>query len=126
MKKAGVASTLLLLCFLAMAAFLFLPMLMDRVAVPQGDVLTYEVDPDVLPKGQDVDMDKLARAIDRRLNPGVHNLAKIRKLDNRRLEVALLRRSDADKQRVVKLLALTGNLEFRILANPRDNKEVIE
>ena len=55
------------------------------------------------------DMDKLLKAIDRRLNSGPEKLARVRKLDDGRFEVALLRRNDADRQRVERLLAEPGH-----------------
>ena len=47
-------------------------------------------------------------------------------LDSGRIEVALLRPVDSDRQRVERHLARTGTLEFRILANPGKDKAVIE
>ncbi len=128
MKNTGLVSILplLLFCVLAVAAFVFLPVLMERMAVPHGDILTYEVDPEFVSKDQSVNMDRLTRTVDRRLNPaGSGTLAQVRKLDDRRIEIALIRRDDGDKQRVRGLLAHTGTLEFRILANDHDNKELI-
>ena len=66
------------------------------------------------------DWDKLLKAIDRRLNSGAE-LARVRKLDNGRIEVALFRQKDGDKQRAERLLARTGRLEFRILATRHDD-----
>jgi len=93
----------------------------------QGPVLTYEVDPASAPTGISAsDMDKLLKAVDRRLNSGTVNLARVRKSGDARIEVALLRRNDADRQRVERLLARRGTLEFRILANTHRDKDVIE
>jgi len=72
------------------------------------------------------DMEKLLKVVDQRLNGGPEKLAKVRKLDDRRIEVALIRPTDADRQRVERLLARPGTLEFHILANTRDNKAIIE
>ncbi len=94
---------------------------------PQGPVLIYEVDPASSPTDlSTAETDKLLKAIDRRLNAGLEKLAQVRKLDDGRIEVALMRDNDKDRQRVERLLAKPGTLEFRILANERDNKELIE
>jgi SecD/SecF fusion protein len=47
-------------------------------------------------------------------------------LDDGRIEVALLHNNDAYRQRVERLLARPGTLEFRILASIRQDKAVIE
>jgi len=93
----------------------------------RGPVLIYEVDPASAPAGMSAsDFDKLLKAIDRRLNSGPEKLARPRKLDDGRIEVAMLRNNDADRQRVQRLLARSGTLEFRILASNRQDKAVIE
>ena len=57
-------------------------------AKPEGAVLTYEVDPRSKHAGTTtVDMDKLLRVVDVRLNGGAERLAVVRKLDDRRIEV---------------------------------------
>jgi len=50
-------------------------------------------------------MDKLLKAIDQRLNAGPERLAQVRKLDDGRIEVMLMRDNDKDRQRVERLLA---------------------
>lgn len=93
---------------------------------PLGEVLIYEVDTDALQNGQTVDMIQLVCAVDQRLNSGATKLAVVKGFYDRRFEVALLRKNDADKNRVEKLLATDGSLEFRVLADKRNNKEIIE
>ena len=111
----------------AVAAFVFLPYMQDLMAgAPQGPVLVYEVDPGSLTGGQGVDMNKLAKAIDRRLGVGRNRLARVRILDDRRIEVSVMGKGEDDRLRVEKLLAGVGSLEFRILANRHDNKDLIE
>jgi len=115
----------------------------------EGAVLIYEVDPASAPAGMSAsDFDNLLKAIDRRLNSGSEKLARLarppappslrhppvfryraprlRKLDDGRIEVALLHNNDAYRQRVERLLASPGTLEFRILASNRQDKAVIE
>ncbi len=115
-----------LFMLIAVAAFVFFPQIQQSMMQPKGPVLVYEVDPDSLTPGQTVDMDKLARAIDRRLNVGWNRLGQVRKLDGQRIEVAVVGKSPADRQRVEELLARAGTLEFRILANVRDDKDLID
>ncbi|MEN6407080.1 MAG: polysaccharide biosynthesis/export family protein [Thermoguttaceae bacterium] len=92
-----------------------------------GAVLVYEMDPSSASAGSPApDMDKLLNVIDLRLNAGVEKLAQVRKLDDRRIEVALLRPSDADRKRVERLLARPGTLEFRILASSKQHKALME
>jgi SecD/SecF fusion protein len=95
-------------------------------SAPQGMVLTYEVDPDPLLGTPTVDMEQLTNAVDRRVNSEPRKLAQVQQLDDRRIEVALLRQDDADTQRVEHLLARTATLEFRILANDWHNKSLID
>jgi SecD/SecF fusion protein len=115
-----------LLMLAAGAAFLLLPQIRDAMAEPQGAVLIYEVDPDSLSPAQTVDMDRLMQAVDRRLNPGWGGLARIRRLDHQRIEIAIRKKGEAERQRVEDVLGRSGMLEFRILANTRDNKDLIK
>ncbi len=99
----------------------------EQTVAPEGPVLTYEAEPSSASAGAAAtDMDKLLKAIDQRLNGGPEKLAQVRKVTEGRIEVALMRDNDKDQQRVERLLAKPGTLEFRILANERDNKELIE
>jgi SecD/SecF fusion protein len=110
----------------AVAAFVFLPQLGDLMTQPKGPVLVYEVDPTSLTPGQQVDMDKLMYAINSRVKPRGSRLALVRKLDGQRIEVAVVGPSTSDKERVERLLTCAGELQFRILANTRDNKDLIK
>jgi SecD/SecF fusion protein len=110
----------------AVAAFLFFPQIRDAMAEPQGDVLIYEVDPDSVTPGQTVDMNQLAQAIDRRLNPGWIGGTRIRRLDNQRIEITIRKKGEVERQRVEAVLGHSGMLQFRILANRRDNQDLIE
>jgi SecD/SecF fusion protein len=91
------------------------------------DVWIYEIDAQSVPAGAPApDMDRLVKVLDRRLNSPAAKLARVRKLNDRQIEVTLVRHSDADRQRVERQLARSGTLEFRIVANPHDHKRLIE
>lgn len=93
---------------------------------PQGVVLVYRVDPRTLPKGATIDLRRLARAMERRVNSGEKELAEVRRSEDGRIEVALLHRDDAERRQAEDLLARTATLEFRILASSRCDQAVIE
>jgi preprotein translocase subunit SecD len=125
----GIGLLVTVLAALAALAFVTLPMILQQTgSKPAGAVLTYEVDPDSLPPGVTVNMESLTAAVNRRLNPGRgwNKVAQVRGLDDRRIEVALIRQDEPETERVKQLLGRIGSLEFRILANTRDNKELIE
>ena len=56
------------------------------------------------------------------------SISECRRVDNGPIfvEVAVLRPDDADRRRVERLMSQPGTLEFRILANPQKDKQVIE
>ena len=93
----------------------------------RGPILTYEIDTGRLGvNAAPTDMDKLRKAIDERLNSRKEKLARVRMLDGERIEVALLRQNDVERQRVERLLARPGRLDFRILASNHKDMAVIE
>jgi len=120
------------LFWLAAAAVLMLlpPTLYAAPAAVDKDkpgVLIYEVNPKSTPATvKPADMEKFLKVVDQRLNAGPEKLAKVRKLDDRRIEVALVHPSDADSEHVKRLLARPGTLEFRIVANTHDDKTIID
>ncbi len=76
-----------------------LPAEKPKESAPAGPILTYEVDPaSALANMSASEMESLVNAIDQRLNSGTEKLARVRKLDDGRIEVALLRGNDADRQ----------------------------
>jgi preprotein translocase subunit SecD len=95
-------------------------------AKPAGAVLVYQVDPKSVPVGTTVDMDRLLRMVNLRLNGGQEPLAAVRKPDDRRIEVTLVRRDERDRQRIERQLASPGTLEFRVLANRHVDKALID
>jgi preprotein translocase subunit SecD len=112
---------------LAIAVFIFLPNIMQQMhSEPRGAVLVYEIDSKSTPDANNVDMARLIVRIDSRLNPGWQKLARVRELPDRKIEVHLYSTNAAAAGRVKRLLKRSGTLEFRILANERDNKDLIE
>ncbi len=91
-----------------------------------GIVLIYEVDPQFEDPGRPADMEKLAAAIDRRVNSRRYPTARIRQLDKGRIEIGLLGGDPRTANRIERLLRYVGTLEFRIVANPQDHKPLIE
>jgi serine/threonine protein kinase len=105
----------------------------EKPAEPQGPKLIFEIeqDKDHYPSGNLADgmsavlMDGVLNTVDRRLNAGKTPVAEVRKIDDRRLEVALMRADENDANRVKRLLASAGTMAFHILATERD-KEIVE
>jgi hypothetical protein len=105
----------------------------EKPAEPQGPKLIFEIDPDKdrYPSGSFADgmsavlMDGVLNVVDRRLNTGKPRMAEVRKIDDRRLEIALMRPDENDVNRVKRLLGSAGTIAFHILATERD-KEIVE
>jgi len=93
-----------------------------------GVILVYEVDQAKLKQteNQKVDMDKLIEAVTRRVNPGGQKEVVIRKYGAQQIEVIVPEVEQAEVDRIKRIISTTGNLEFRILSNQRNDKELIE
>jgi SecD/SecF fusion protein len=91
-----------------------------------GMILIYEVDKTQLKKDQTVDMDKLISAITKRINPGGIKEINIRKYGSDGVEIVIPDVDEVAADRVAQMVSRVGTLEFRILANNRDNKSLIE
>ncbi len=102
------------------------PPLKLGVDLSGGVILVYEVDQSKKIPGQDVDMDKLIAAVARRVNPGGQKEVSIRKYGVEQIEIIVPAIEEAEVQRIERIISRAGNLEFRILANNRNDKEVIE
>jgi SecD/SecF fusion protein len=125
----GVGLLMTMLASLSVLAFVTLPMILQATgSKPGGAVLIYEVDPDSVPPGTTVNMESLTAAVNRRVNGGRgwNRIARVRELNDRRIEVALIGRNEADTERVKRLLARIGTLEFRILADKRKFKDLVD
>jgi hypothetical protein len=74
------------------------------------------------------DINKAVAAVDRRLNPGGswNKAAEVRRLSDTTLEVRLWTNDPAIVARIDRRVMRLGSLEFRILANDRDNPTLLE
>ena len=112
---------------LSMATFITLPWIMKSFLPEVGTVLVYEM-VDVKP-AQDASeaASKTVKALDRRLNPGLRlQLAKVRVIENNRIEVGVYGNDPSSVEKVVELVELNGRLEFHIVANVFKHKAEIE
>jgi SecD/SecF fusion protein len=73
-----------------------------------------------------VDLDQLVNAINRRINPTSAENIKVRAVDKKQIEIVVVNGKPDVVQHIKDLLTLQGTLEFRILANDRDHKDIIE
>jgi hypothetical protein len=93
-----------------------------------GTILVFEVDGNAAPKDADEKMDDLARAVHKRIDQWDRHSITVRPVENRRVEVVVPR--DRDHEGLLKhiesLLGRTGRLEFRILANQRDDEQAFD
>ena len=72
------------------------------------------------------EMDNLITAVGRRVNPGGQKEVTIRKYGTEQIEIIVPEKDAAEVDRIEGIISRTGSLEFRILANTRDNKDLIE
>jgi SecD/SecF fusion protein len=113
--------------FLAAAAFVGLLGCGKLVPpTPRGEVLYYEIESASTDKPSPTYLARLLDAVQRRLDSVGYRLGFASMTDDGRIAVALIERDDADRLAVERLLGRSGQLEFRILANHHDNKELIE
>lgn len=85
-------------------------------------ILEYQVDS----KQKAIDMDKLVAAIGRRINPsGVKELT-IRQYGAEQLQVIIPEIEDREVEQIKKRISTSGLLEFRIVANQVDDKDLIK
>ncbi len=73
-----------------------------------------------------VDMDQLIAAISKRINPGGQKEITIRKFGPGQIEIIIPEADEAEVERIKDKISRAGTLEFRITANPRDNRSIIE
>jgi SecD/SecF fusion protein len=73
-----------------------------------------------------LNMDKLIQAVSRRINPGGVKEVTIRPQGVNQLEIIIPEADEAETARIKSIISRAGTLEFRILANDRDHKSLIE
>lgn len=118
---------LCLFSLLASLAILWMgPPIKYGVDLSGGAILIYEVDKTKTTPNETVDMDKLVAAVGRRVNPGGQKEVTIRKYGVEQIEIIVPEIDETKLQQIERIISTTGNLEFRILANQRNDKEVIE
>jgi len=130
MRKFLLPAVVVLLVVAAMAVFLALAVAGLRYwrAANQQEavILTFEVDRESLPGEQVVNMNALIRAVDQRLNPGWSKQAHVRQVGEERIEVATFTADPREIERIEYRVQSQGTIEFRILANQRDHKALVE
>jgi SecD/SecF fusion protein len=92
----------------------------------QRVILVYEVDSALLTKGEKIDMEKLVDAVKQRVNPGGQKEIVVRPSAMDQIEIIIPKIEKEELERLKRIIASPGSLEFRILANRRDNKDIIE
>jgi SecD/SecF fusion protein len=113
----------------SVAVLLMGPPLKLGIDLSGGVILVYEVDQSQMKPGQNVDnasLDKLIAAVARRVNPGGQKEVAIRKYGVNQIEVIVPEIQQEEVERIKRIISTTGNLEFRILANERNDKDLIE
>ncbi|MHC4180881.1 MAG: SecDF P1 head subdomain-containing protein [Planctomycetota bacterium] len=91
-----------------------------------GVVLVYQLDPQPTPDSEPVDMQALVGVVDRRINTRAYPVARVRRLDDRTIEIGVFGSDARRVRRIERLLERAGTLELRILANQHDHKSLID
>jgi len=92
---------------------------------PSGDatVLVYRAEP---PADRALDMAKLVTAIGRRINPGGVKELTIRQYGAEQIEVIIPEVEEREVEQIKKKISTSGLLNFRIVANQTDDRELIK
>jgi SecD/SecF fusion protein len=86
-------------------------------------VLLYRADPT---EERQLDMGKLIAAVGRRINPGGVKELTIRQYGAEQLEIIIPEVEEREVEQIKKKISTSGLLEFRIVANQTDDKDVIK
>jgi len=73
-----------------------------------------------------IDMDKLIGAVSKRINPSGVNEVTVRRYGNEQLEVIVPEVEQRQVDQIKQIISTSGNLQFRILANRNDHRDVVE
>lgn len=100
----------------------------DKPREREGDmvILTFEVDPEAAPDDEAVDVEGLLDMIRRRLDRGWVGRVEVRPVGGQSIEVIAFTTDQEQVRRIERLVESPGTIEFRVLANERDHKELIE
>ena len=90
-----------------------------------GAMMVYEIDQSKTPQGQKIDMGKLIEAVSRRVNPSGVKEVTLRPYGVNQVEVLIPNVNDEELRQIKNLISRQGSLEFRILANERDHKQLV-
>ena len=91
-----------------------------------GVILVYEVDQTKQKPGETGRHGQADRRRQPPRQPGGQKEVTIRKYGVEQIEIIVPEVEEAEVERIERIISRTGNLEFRILANNRDDKELIE
>ena len=91
-----------------------------------GARMVYEIDLSKTPAGQSIDMGKLLEALARRINPSGVKEVTLRQYGINQVEVQVPNVNSEELAQMKALISRQGSLEFRILANDRDHKELVK
>lgn len=90
-----------------------------------GAMMVYEIDKSKTPAGQAIDIPKLIEAITKRVNPSGVKEVTIRPYGVDQVEVAVPNVNSEELAQMKNRISRQGSLEFRILANDRDHKQLV-
>ena len=91
-----------------------------------GAILVYEVNQSKKDPNKPVDMDQLITAVGQRVNPSGQKEVTIRRYGAEQIEIIIPEKDAAQVERIEGIISQVGSLEFRILANTHDNKDLID
>jgi SecD/SecF fusion protein len=132
--RRGLASTgvlILLVVGLLVVAALIVALKYARDARSSRDIgtkLLYEADPVYLTIRRPTPemLERTVAALDERINSGGPKKARVQRLGEDRIEVAIYGSDERNVERIRNQAERAGTLEFRILANSRDHKDLID
>ena len=91
-----------------------------------GAMMVYEIDKSKTPPDQSIDTGKLIEALLRRINPSGVKEVTLRPYGINQIEVLVPNVNSEELAQMKSLISRQGSLEFRILANDRDHKELVK
>ncbi|HQF13760.1 MAG TPA: protein translocase subunit SecD [Thermogutta sp.] len=98
-----------------------------------GVIMVYEIEGAVRQPGEraqadrdQIDMDQLIAALNRRVNPSGVKEVTIRRFGPQQIEIIVPEVNEEEVARLERVISSIGTLEFRILANQRDHRRLIE